>query len=463
MNLFEPLQPSGPRPASPGQTLQPGDRLEDFEITEVLGLTSFGVLYVARNARDGSTHAIKEYMPASIAVRDTDGQIALTDPLHAEAYQRGLQSFVNEALTLSQFDHPNLLRVTCIWEANGTAYRAMPCLSGTTLLAQRASSPAPATQAQLQRLRDALLDALLALSQAGLAHGQIEPLNIYLLDDGLPVLMDFDAVHQAMLSDLRKPHVDAYADPVGVQDLLSLDLRAVAAVLHFAVSNEWIPAQGSPSKKHQVLGDVLLRFKDHASILDYRPEFLAAIDTALSLPPADRPATITEFRALFEPKTGGDGPGTAPSASSDAAAPSEAGPEAEAEAVSKPARASKRPPAPAAPPPFPLNSSESVLALLANFGRGPTPAAEDVEPFENPVVPTLTEEAEPTLPPLRASLFDAIDAGEYVPQDGVGYAPVGYKPMPRVPRNPWQRRLAIAGIAATVIGCVVALGWQLFS
>src|SRR5512147_3291277 len=150
MDLFEPLQPSGPQPASPGQTLQLGDRLEDFEITQVLGLTSFGVLYLARNTRDGSTLAIKEYMPSSVAVRDVDGQIILTDPLHAEAYQRGLQSFVNEALTLSQFDHPHLLRVTCIWEANGTAYRAMPYLAGTTLLAQRSSTRAPASQAQLQ-------------------------------------------------------------------------------------------------------------------------------------------------------------------------------------------------------------------------------------------------------------------------------------------------------------------------
>lgn len=455
MNLSELVQPSGPMPTFAGQALAQGDMLEDFEIVQVLGLTSFGVLYLARNKTDGSTVAIKEYMPSSLAARGARGQIELNHPGHAEAYQRGLQAFIGEALSLSQFDHPNLLRVTSIWEANGTAYRSMPYMAGTTLLAHRARTGQPASQAELHTLLEGLLGALLALYHAGLAHGQVEPVNIYLLESGRPVLMDFDAVHQAVLSDLRRPYIDAYADPAKMQALVTADLHAMAALLHFAVSNDWTPPRPGQPKRYMPLADVLLRFKDSASVLGYQPEFLGAIDHALALPPAQRPGTVTEFRALFEPKPAAvAATPPKPVTSAPSAAPTQ---------PPKPAeRSIKREPIPPAPPAYPLTSSQSVLALLANFDRGPARAAEHVEPFVSPEVPLLTEEAEPALPPMRSSLFDDIEAGDSLPQDGVGYVPVGYKPMPRIPRNPWRRYTLVLGIAAVVLGGVGVIGWQLF-
>ena len=205
MNLFEPLQPLGRLPVGAGQALQPGYMLEEFEITQVLGLTSFGVLYLATHVSEHNTVAIKEYLPSSLVMRNAESQLELTDPSHDEAFQRGLQSFVTEALTLSQFDHPHLLQVNCVWEANGTAYRVMPPLTGTTLLAQRTSRNEPASQDELQTLFDGMLGALEVLNDAGLAHGQIEPVNIFMLNGEHPVLMDFDAVHHAVLSELSQP------------------------------------------------------------------------------------------------------------------------------------------------------------------------------------------------------------------------------------------------------------------
>jgi serine/threonine protein kinase len=449
MNLSEPLPPVGPLSRSGSQTLQPGDLMEDFEVLQVLGLTGSGVLYLARQNQDGATVAVKEYMPAALAQRGAQGGVELIDPSHADAYQRGLQAFITEALTLSQFDHPNLLRVSSIWEANGTAYRTMPYLPGSSLLAWRSRTQQPASQAQLRQLLDGLSGALLTLYHNGLAHGQVEPLNVFLLEDGQPVLMDFDAVHHAVQSDPHQPYIDAYADPARIESLIRDDLHALARVLHFALSGDWPAGTPSAPPAHEALADVLLRFKERASALSYQPEFLSAIDAALALPLADRPVTVTELRAFFEPK-----PVTAPSAST--------APEAPVAADEKPAKPPKRP-APAAPaaPAYPLNSSESVLALLANFDRGAR-SAEDVEPFQNPELPTLTEEAEPALPPLKPSLFDAMDAGESVPDDPVGYAPVGYRPMPRIPRNPWPRRFMAMGLAAFVVACVSALGWTLF-
>lgn len=448
-------------PAIPGQTLLPGATLGGFEILQVIGLTSFGVLYLGRHVEDGSTAAIKEYMPATLATRGPDGTVDVPEPLNEPAYQRGLQAFLAEALTLSQFEHPNLLRVHVVWEDNGTAYRSMPYLGGSSLLAWRASLSEPASQAQLQTLLDGLLAALLALNQAGLAHGHVEPLNVYFQGNDQPVLMDFDAVHQALQSDLSRPYVDAYADPGRMQALSTDDLHAVAALLHFAISGDWRTPHEGQHSPYPSLTDVLLRFKDSASALQYQPEFLGAIDTALALQVHERPGTITEFRALFEPK-----PVLFPVHDADSG-PTPLAPDS---TPTKRAHRPKRDPIPTPPPAYPLNSSESVLALLANFERGPAPAAEDVEPFQAPQVPTLTEEAEPALAPLRiVNPFDDLEDRDSLPVLSVDepsdFEPLPYTAMPRIrQRKPrWPRLVVIAGIAVATVVVIGALSWQLFS
>lgn len=477
MNLFEPLHPPHPASAVEVHALLPGAMLEDFEITRVVEFTDAGIVYQATHAVDGTTVAIKEYLPGAIAKRHgQEGQVELRDPAHEEAFHRGLQSFVGEALTLSQFDNPHLLRVSCIWEANGTAYRAMPLLSGDSLLKVRSATQQPASQSQLQALLDGLLDALQTLQAAGLAHGRVEPRNIILVDGQQPVLMDFDAVRQAVLSDPKHPHIDAYADPSQAPQMFGTDLRAVAAVLHFALSGDWLDDDTASQRSREPLADVLARLRGHTSALGYPPEFLGAIDIALALAPADLPRSVAEFRALFE---GSPAPMKAASADSevavsDAAASAACAPEPDpgaagtepatpSAAETKPAKRLKKQPPERPQSDYPLNSSESVLALLAGFDRRSSQAMDDIEPFESPPVPTLTEEAEPSLPPMRTSLFDAMDAGDPLPQDGVGYGRTySYRPMPPVPRSRWRRTLVWSGAMLLFVVGLGALGWVLF-
>jgi hypothetical protein len=140
--------------------------------------------------------------------------------------------------------------------------------------------------------------------------------------------------------------------------------------------------------------------------------------------------------------------------------PKNAAPERKPEATAVPVAPPPRPPRRELPDrlqsEYPLNSSESVLALLAGFDRRPKDAADEIEPFQNPVVPTLTEEAEPTMPPMRTSLFDAMDAGDALPRDGVGYSRPAY--LPPAPKQRWGLLVLMASVA---LACVVALGWRL--
>ncbi|MEO3923192.1 RIO1 family regulatory kinase/ATPase [Micromonosporaceae bacterium B7E4] len=100
-------------------------------------------------------------------------------------------------------------------------------------LAQLRPDPVP-----LRRLWDQLVDALVVLSRAGLAHGDLSPYNLLVHSDRL-VLIDLPQV------------VDVVANPSG-REFLARDVRVVAA---------WFAARGLPSELVDpgVLTEQLLR------------------------------------------------------------------------------------------------------------------------------------------------------------------------------------------------------------
>ena len=101
-------------------------------------------------------------MPASLAARGAGhaGRGRARARI-AETFEAGLQSFVNEARLLAQFDHPSLVKVYRFWEANGTAYMVMPFYEGIDAEGRaRASSATPPDEAWLRGLLAPLIDAL---------------------------------------------------------------------------------------------------------------------------------------------------------------------------------------------------------------------------------------------------------------------------------------------------------------
>ena len=77
--------------------------------------------------------ALKEYLPAALALRGHGRKVTLRSQRHAETFARACKSFINEARLLARFDHPALVKVHRFWQANGTAYLVMPCYEGPTL------------------------------------------------------------------------------------------------------------------------------------------------------------------------------------------------------------------------------------------------------------------------------------------------------------------------------------------
>ena len=285
-----------------------GTRLGEFEITGLLGKGGFGIVYLAHDSSLERLVALKEYMPSAFASRSTQAHVSVNSEHDADTFQAGLRSFVNEARILAQFDDPSLIKVYRFWEANGTAYMVMPYYQGPTLKQALLERTTPPDEAWLKALLAPLLDTLAVLHQQHCFHRDISPDNILMLDDGRPLLLDFGAARRAIggmtqeFTVIYKQNyapIEQYADTPGMQQGAWTDLFALASVVHFAIDG-----RAPPPAVARVIADPYVplahRFADR-----YSAAFLAAIDSALSVRPQDRPQSAADMRTLLRPSDGG--------------------------------------------------------------------------------------------------------------------------------------------------------------
>ena len=117
---------------------------------------------------------------------------------HKKTFQWGRANFLQEARTLAKFEHPSIVRVTRVFEANSTAYMVMGFEEGQTFdewLKQLHRTP---TQEELDAILRPLLEALQMMHRADFLHRDISPDNIIVRADGSPALLDFGAARRAV-------------------------------------------------------------------------------------------------------------------------------------------------------------------------------------------------------------------------------------------------------------------------
>ena len=117
------------------QALPEGYRLQDYEISRVLGQGSFGITYLGYDRRLDCAVAIKEYLPSDWAVRHEGVTVRPRSPEDKEKFEWGLDQFIQEARILEKFRYENIVRIRhCIVEKL-TAYLVMDYAEGETLAA----------------------------------------------------------------------------------------------------------------------------------------------------------------------------------------------------------------------------------------------------------------------------------------------------------------------------------------
>ncbi|MBL8663685.1 MAG: protein kinase [Candidatus Odyssella sp.] len=282
--------------------LPQGYELAGYRFGEVLGSGGYGITYRGEEIALARAVAIKEYLPNTFARRSQDGvTVKPRDAKQQELFGWGLDRFRQEAETLVQLQHPNIVRVLRYFAANGTAYIVMVYERGTSLgerLRDGATLPAP----ELERIVEPLMSGIEAVHRARYLHRDIKPDNVYLRGDGSPVLLDFGSARQAIgartqaITSIVSPGYspfEQYGKAAGEQGPWT-DIYALGATLYRCVAGK-----RPPPALDRVGGKAAMEPAAMLGQADYDAALLRAIDAALEMRAERRPQSIGELRALM--------------------------------------------------------------------------------------------------------------------------------------------------------------------
>ena len=286
------------------EILPPGTVLDgSYRIKGVVGSGGFGITYEADEINLGTVVAVKEYYPLDFGERAGTMSVRPKSDRHVRTFDWGRSSFIREARTLARFDHPSIVNVSRVFEANSTAYMVMRFERGRSFEAWLRELGRLPTQEELDRIVAPLLEALQTLHAADFLHRDIAPDNIIVRADGTPVLLDFGAARRAVAEMSQvftgivkagySPH-EQYSSDGRLQGPWS-DLYALGGTLYRAVSGH-PPEEATMRFDEDRMPPAVEVGRGH-----YRPGFLAAIDMCLRVRHSQRPRSVAQLRPmLFE-------------------------------------------------------------------------------------------------------------------------------------------------------------------
>ncbi len=276
-----------------------GQTIGRYTIVSILGRGAFGITYGARDDELGRDVAIKEYLPAALAMRRDGSTVRPRSTKAVEDFDWGRDRFIAEGRTLATLHRaPAIVRVFDFLHANGTTYMVMELLRGETL-ETRLSRTGPLDTAALGKILWPLLDGLEQVHNAGFLHRDIKPGNILLDGDGNPTLIDFGAAWAAMAG--RTAVMTAIFTPgyAAVEQFTSArqgpwtDIYGLSATLYHAIAGH-APPNAFERLQHDTF-EPLARLRPGGLPL----EMLAGIDAGLQVDAGERPQSIARWRSAF--------------------------------------------------------------------------------------------------------------------------------------------------------------------
>ena len=289
-------------PSPPNQPLPKGFELDQYRIERKISQGGFSIVYLAYDA-GGAPLAIKEYLPAGIAQRFGDSAIPVVPTENRAAFNQGMKSFFEEGRLLAKINHPNVVHVSSFFRANETAYLVMPYETGQSLQEHMRALKARGESIKEDFLRDMfvrLLSGLREVHTQKLLHLDIKPANIYLKNDGQPILLDFGATRLGLgeaSTVLMSVHTPDFAAPEqeGSSEAMGpwTDIYAIGATLHYCLAGK------PPQAAAQRLKGEAAEPGEQAWRKRYSVQLVELIDWCLKLKTAERPQSVFALQKVL--------------------------------------------------------------------------------------------------------------------------------------------------------------------
>ena len=303
-------------PTQANQPLPDGYQLQNYRIRKVLSCGGFSIVYLAEDENEVPM-AIKEYLPSSLALRNQGDVLPAIAQENLATFRYGMKCFFEEGKSLAGLSHGNIVRVLNFFRANETAYMVMRYERGRTLQEHIRHQRGGIKEEFIRRVIAQLLNGLREVHTNKLLHLDIKPANIYIRNDGSPVLIDFGAARQTLTeqtTSLNPMFTPGFASPEQYRDRELLgpwsDIYSVGATMYSCIAagmpppadqrldkDRYVPARKQWAGKYS---DQLLQTIDWCLRLDHlrRPQSVFALQKVL-LRERDPTASLTSRTAGF--------------------------------------------------------------------------------------------------------------------------------------------------------------------
>ena len=152
--------------------LTPGTRLGRYEVRSLLGAGGMGEVYLARDTTELERMVAVKVLPPDMSA----------DP-------ERMSRFVQEAKTASSLNHPNIITIHEIGEADSSKFIVTEYVEGETLRQKMTRSRLSLREALDTSIQ--IASALAAAHKTGIVHRDIKPENVMIREDGILKVLDF--------------------------------------------------------------------------------------------------------------------------------------------------------------------------------------------------------------------------------------------------------------------------------
>jgi serine/threonine protein kinase len=286
-------------PSQANQPLPDGYQLQNYCISGVLSCGGFSIVYLAYDENDQPV-AIKEYLPSQLALRNRGDALPSIAEDNVQTFRYGMKCFFEEGRSLARLSHANVVRVLNFFRANETVYLVMRYERGRTLQEHIQARRGTIKENFIRHVFTRLLNGLREVHSHKLLHLDIKPANIYIRNEGTPVLIDFGAARQTLAEGgfkLNPMYTPGFAPPEQYKDRELLgpwsDIYSIGASMFACVAGAAPQAADQRMEKDRYVSATRL-WQGR-----YSRQLLETIDWCLELDHLRRPQSVLALQKVL--------------------------------------------------------------------------------------------------------------------------------------------------------------------